>query len=586
MSASKTPKEQRRTKIENGLIYALVVWCAAMLVLSFMPSHMIERRVLAYFEMDRMIQRAISAVLFVAFWHLRRRRHGAWVMTVFFLGLNVVLQCLDLLWRWHQGKAMLPSAVILAVMLFFFIGFQVFRKDFCFPASRRSLKKSLLWITVALAAVVFNAAVTAHFFGGHRYFVGSLGYVLSLLFGGYSKLFTAIRQSGQIANLHVWRFYVFERNCFWFSWFCIVAAVVGIFRPWLIEQNRSEEDLQHARTLLKLYGQNPCSYLTLEDDKTLYFGKNVDGVVPYGISGSTIIINGDPICADEDFPALLSEFKQFCIRAGYDLFFLIVTDHYLKDYKEQGFGICKCGVEARFDLQAYDLHGKKGAKMRMNINHAKRAGVEVREYKPLKQRDMEIEHAFDRITREWLGGKKSSMLVFTMGTVGLDRPLDKRYFYALDQNGEICAFIVYVPFMHNEGYMADVTRRGKNAPGGVMETINYHAFQVFASEGCKYASLGCAPLAGLEPGEQQGSPGVEKLLKFGYDKLNACYGFRDLYQAKKKYSPTWWVPSYFVYLPSPPTPKMYYGMIRIQNPKGMKDYAASILRQAFKKKDR
>ena len=52
---------------------------------------------------------------------------------------------------------------------------------------------------------------------------------------------------------------------------------------------KTASDLQHARTLLNLYSQNPCSYLTLEDDKILYFGKQVDGVIPYGIVGDTVV---------------------------------------------------------------------------------------------------------------------------------------------------------------------------------------------------------------------------------------------------------------------------------------------------------
>lgn len=46
--------------------------------------------------------------------------------------------------------------------------------------------------------------------------------------------------------------------------------------------------------------------------------------------------------------------------------------------------------------------------------------------------------------------------------------------------------------------MADMTRHGNKAPGGVMELIMYEAFQVFKEEGVEYASLGVAPLAGLK----------------------------------------------------------------------------------------
>ena len=168
--------------------------------------------------------------------------------------------------------------------------------------------------------------------------------------------------------------------------------------------------------------------------------------------------------------------------------------------------------------------------MRMNINHTTKAGVTVSEYMPLEKRDPEIEQAFDRVTDEWLGQKKSSLLSFTMGTADLENPMDKRYFYARDKDNQIVAFIVFVPFLGKDGYMADVTRHGNGAPGGVMETIIYEAFQVFKSEGIHYGSLGVAPLAGLD--DEKAEP-VEKLLRFVYDHLNECYGFKDLYRAKR-----------------------------------------------------
>lgn len=296
-------------------------------------------------------------------------------------------------------------------------------------------------------------------------------------------------------------------------------------------------------------------------------------MVPYGIVGDTVVVNGDPVCAEADFPKLLDEFKEFCLRSAHKLFILSITDHFLEEYKKQGFGTVKCGEEARFKLADYEISGKKGAKMRMNINHAKKAGVTVHEYKILEKRDLQIEADLNRITDEWLKGKKSSMLKFTMGTLGLDQPMDRRYFYALDENGSMVAYIVFVPFLGKNGYMADMTRHGDHAPGGVMEDIMYEAFQVFKSEGVEYTSLGVAPLAGLK---EENASFMEKLLEFVYEHLNQCYGFKDLYRAKEKYSPTVWEPSYYAYLPKIPSPDMFYAVVKIQNPQGILDFFRSV----------
>ena len=80
---------------------------------------------------------------------------------------------------------------------------------------------------------------------------------------------------------------------------------------------------------------------------------------------------------------------------------------------------------------------------------------------------------------------------------------------------------------------------------------------------------------------------MERLLRFIYDHLNDCYGYRDLYQAKKKYSPTErpteWVPSYYAYLPKYPTPNMLFAAVEIQNPHGIRGYIMIILKGELKR---
>ena len=168
--------------------------------------------------------------------------------------------------------------------------------------------------------------------------------------------------------------------------------------------------------------------------------------------------------------------------------------------------------------------------------------------------------------------KKSSLLTFTLGTTGLDRPLDKRYFYACDASGHIYGYNVYCPYNAMAGYMADITRRSYDAPSGITEKIMYEAMQTFKAEGIKTVSMGLAPLANIiQEGEPAGS--TEKLLHFVYEHLNSCYGFKNLYHAKESYSPTDWLPGYYAWFPGTkiPGPEMFYAIARIQNKEGMRE---------------
>ena len=94
----------------------------------------------------------------------------------------------------------------------------------------------------------------------------------------------------------------------------VIAAMIFVTSFFMMLQTVIRKELftkkehAHARELVKQYGQNPVSYLTLEDDKALYFGKDIPGVISYGVVGGTVVVCGDPICASDDFVSLLAEF--------------------------------------------------------------------------------------------------------------------------------------------------------------------------------------------------------------------------------------------------------------------------------------
>jgi len=368
------------------------------------------------------------------------------------------------------------------------------------------------------------------------------------------------------------------------------------FRRPLIMRNRikhlSADEKAHVRELSIKYGQNPCSYLALEDDKMIYFGKEVDGIVAYGIVGNVVTVCGDPICAPEDFINFLAEFKAFCKDCSYECIFLGTTNVFLKEYESLGYSHVKSGEEAVFELSDYQLAGGKMAKLRTLINHANKE-VTTHEYKPTEKMDEEIEKGINAVSEAWLEGKKSSQLGFSVGGVGLEDPMDRRYFYAKDADGKIVGFNVFLPyackvkdedvsFTGMGGYMADVTRRIPHAPGGVTEKLIYDGFMVFKEEGARLGSMGQAPLANVHEEGVRDNMTV-KIIEFIYENCNKFYGFKDLHKAKEKYSPSVWAPGYFVFSSKNITPEMVFASIKIQNPGGISDYVLSSVRSMFKK---
>lgn len=123
--------------------------------------------------------------------------------------------------------------------------------------------------------------------------------------------------------------------------------------------------------------------------------------------------------------------------------------------------------------------------MRMNINHATKAGVTVHEYKVLEKRAPAIDKEFNRITNEWLEVKKSGMLQFTMGTVGLENPMEQTLFLCTEFRWENGCFHCLCTISWQKRLYGGCHKAWQGCSGGVMETIIYQAFQVF-KEGIGY----------------------------------------------------------------------------------------------------
>jgi len=565
--------KDRRIKIENYAIYATVLVAVFMLVFSFIPRAGLERAMVSVLEMSRIVQRVFAIAILITAVNLRKRKRSAWVVTISVLGLSVVLQLAHTFFFMHAEIVALLICKLVLLTIFLST-----REDFCSPMDKHSARIGALFGILAIFGLFINVGAGFYMFHYQQGLPRGNSIVSSLTFAWAQMFQVGPTYSGvSFHGIH------FERFAFWVTWLGIILAVFFILRPFLMELEITDSLHRKARKLVNLYGQNIASYLALEDDKTLYFGKKVEGVVAYGTYAETIIVQGDPICAPEDFPILLDEFTEFAIKSAYNLFFMCASEPFIEEYKKLGYGFVKCGVEARFDLEEYNLKGKKAAKMRMNVNHATKAGLTILEYKVLEKRDSKLDDEFDRITKEWLQGKNSGELGFSVGTVGLDNPMDKRYFYAVDEAGTMQGFVVFVPFDNAQGYMADVTRRANDAPWGITETIVYEAFQVFKEEGVKWGSMGLAPLAGLvEEGEQPGI--ITQMMEFIYKNMNSIYGFKSLYQAKVKYNPSQWNPQYFAYLPKVPTPQMLYAAVCINNKQGMMDFIKAFFKGQEKKR--
>ncbi len=551
-------KHRTESFLIHSAIWMSITIALLLFITSFFRVTPLENALAGYHAVSRFTQRIISLIVLVLSVGLHGRKRVAWLGVVVLISVSLFAHFI-LRHNLFGIPIILCEAYILAVLL-------VYHTHFSRKGRHLSVKTAVLLVSAMACIIAINAAFelsTLHAVKGKEI----------SFYEGFSELANIILSGTTNNSSHP----VFESFLLLLFWAMVVGGLLLILRSAVIKRSIMPAEKEKARELVKKYGQNPGSYLTLEDDKQLFFGKAADGVIAYGIVGDVVVVNGDPVCSPDFFDGLLTEFNLFCIEGDYQCIFLSTTALYLDKYTAHGFHHVKCGEEARFNLEELTLAGGKMAKLRANINHANKAGLVTSEYTVALEANSEIEKEIDAVSRAWMAEKKSSELAFTIGGVGLEDPMDRRYFYLRDPAGKMVAFNVYLPFSGMDGYMADVTRRLPDAPSGATEKLIYDAFTIFKQEGKHWGSMGLAPLSNIhEEGEQDST--TAKILELIYDKFNAFYGFKDLRMAKERYSPTTWEPGFFVYSTSAITPQMAYAVIKIQNPGGVLDYLKSLIK--------
>ena len=315
----------------------------------------------------------------------------AWIISICMV-LNLAFICIL-----KSGSIFKPTTIVqLVVIIILATNYQEFKR----ASDPISLRNGIILSLIVVAIIVLNTCFTI--------------YVLKIKTSTVNGVYDAISNTlkmiflidtsvlGDVSKIEI----VFAKSGIFINWMGIIAALIFILKPLVYQPIVTGFDREKVRKLLKEYGYNSISYVSIEDDKKYYFGKNVEGVIAYVVEAGVAVCAGDPVCSDENLPLLITEFINYCKQNDLDICFCHTLEKHIPLYTQFGFDNTKCGEEAMFDLETYNLAGGKAAKIRNAINHATALGVKVAEYKTLEHRDKRIEQQMHDISKQWLDNKK------------------------------------------------------------------------------------------------------------------------------------------------------------------------------------
>ena len=327
------------------------------------------------------------------------------------------------------------------------------------------------------------------------------------------------------------------------------------------------EDWQ-LELLIERFGWNTNSFLLHYGGYLFFkpFGDWEMGVVPYVATSRALVVAGDPLCRSDLQWEALELFRNFAQEKNHQVFILPASERLAADAEVHGFGKLVVGTEAQFDPVTWVPRGDPGKPVRWSVNKARRGGVSAELYFPGQVRCPEVETAIAEFADRWRHERKINPLGYLVSVDPLNRVEDKLFVTAWFE-GKLTAFLAASPIYTREGWYLEDIIRLKSTPAGASELLITTMLDYLRVSGCRFATLGTAPLVGVE--SQRDYPVIRWALRLIYQHMNRFYNFRGLHHFKSKFRPTFEEHNYALFSPAKLNPSAIFTLLEVFEPGGL-----------------
>jgi lysylphosphatidylglycerol synthetase-like protein (DUF2156 family) len=490
-----------------------------------------------------------SLLLFILASGLARGKRTAWLLTMATLAVAPIL---------HLGYvAVWPQMLInLGLIVFLLLN----HRYFVVRSDLRSVRSGLIICSILAAALLTFGTVRLHDLVDETSGGDDWG---SCLQTAFELVLVQNAHAQEPQTVSASNFFVLLRVG------GITIALIGLFltlRPVLVQRQIHAADREKAKRVIDQYGDDPFDAYALLDDKNYFVTGDDRVVVPYVLSGNFAVALADPIGPPAMRPMAIVDFALFCRQQDWEPVFYLVKDELISFYQQAGLLLFKIGEGAGLKTDRVHLKGQEFQNLRTLRNRARRLGISFRWYDPTTAIDEPLEQQLAVISRRWLEAKKAREMSFDMGSFSIENIRRHGAAVALDPSGRPIAFATWRSFARGEGRALDLMRSLPQARN-VMDFVLIESISHFHSTKITNIDLGLAPLANTEHSPSR-LLAEERVVQFLFENLNHFYGYKSLFEFKRKYRPHW-RGRYVAYRRSVHLPLVGLALVRVHAPAGI-----------------
>lgn len=481
-----------------------------------------------------------------------RGKKTAWAVATGALGLTVLFH-LGRAWDWqHAVWSLLLVAVLLGLRLDFTASSDAASSRWGFVIGGSSMAALLVysyatvWHYAPQARLAREPAVIARASAGLVLFQNLAAE------GHHSKRARRAFEGVQAASLAV-----------------MLATLLLVLRPVLGRRvSRDVGDRARVARLIVEHGRDPMDCFALMEDKRWFFhtaGEGNESVVAYGLWRNVAVALAGPIGPPGSRSEAMGAFREFCVAQDWIPCFYCAHVADLESWETGGWRSLHVAEDARIRLVGFDLKGSAYQGLRTNLNHCRKAGWSFRWYRG-EPVDYGLEAQMKIVSDGWLRAKGGTEMGFDLGSFSTEAARRDGTGCVLDPEGRLLAFATWPAYAAGKGRGIDLMRSAEGSKGA-MDFLILESIARFRAEGVAEVSLGNAPLARVSAEGEKASAG-EKVLDYLFEHFNQIYGYKPLFEFKRKYHPDW-QDRYILHLANAHLPPIAAALVRLHAPKGL-----------------
>ena len=346
------------------------------------------------------------------------------------------------------------------------------------------------------------------------------------------------------------------------GWIARFYLLVLLLRP-VMARTRKGAPAEAAQAAFRAWARRSLASFALDGDKHHLLVAGGRGLVAYAVRGGVAFAAGDPLAAEDEMQGSVQAYLDHCRSNGWTPCIYEASEDALPIYHALGLRGFKMAEEAVIDLASFSLAGGKRATLRAMVNKAAKQGLAVVPYDRAAGREPEVDAQLEEISREWLGEKRLAEMGFTVGRFSL-QALDSVRVFLCKEGERVVAFCTWRPYRGDRAVVLDLMRKRPGTMSGVMDLLLARSLESLRDLGLEEASLANAPLANVAAPQGLLERGAALL----FHKLNGFYGYKSLFQFKKKFAPRW-EGRYLVYPARVDLPRVAYAMASVHGALGL-----------------